>query len=662
MERISGVPAEHVLGRVAFDVFPFLRDTGEDDVFRRVLAGESVVNHERPYRVPETGRGGVYEGSYFPLRDASGAITGGMAIIRDVTDRKRTEAERAQLAREIAAREQAETAGGRFAFLADVSASLAVSLDYGTTLATVARLAVPALADWCVVYVVDRDGTLRDMGAAHVDPAKLDLVRRLQRSRASGNERPVARVVRTGKAELVPEVGEDRLARAIHVEDDRDVLRRLAPVSYMLVPIAVRGRTLGVIVFVSSESGRRFSPADLTFAEEVARRAGLAIENARLYEEAQELDRRKDELLAMLGHELRNPLGAIRTALQVVNHADTPRDEAARQRAIIDRQMGHVVRLVNDLLDVSRVMSGRIILERKRVDLNEVAQQCLLALRGDERAHEHELSLSVHADPVEVIGDPVRLEQLVFNLLDNALKYTPAGGRIEIAVRRDGGRGAIRVRDDGIGIDPEMLPHVFDLFMRGDASLARTRGGLGLGLTLVRKLVELHGGRVAVRSEGVNRGAEFVVDLPLAAEIAAPEPIGGVPGRRAVPPRRVLIIEDNPDARSALRALLEVWGHRVEVAEDGPRGFEAALAMRPDVVIVDIGLPGLDGYHVAQGLRAALGDGGAFLVALTGYGQPDDRRRALEAGFDVHLVKPVDPDVLAETLARVPGSASGVAR
>jgi CheY-like chemotaxis protein len=361
--------------------------------------------------------------------------------------------------------------------------------------------------------------------------------------------------------------------------------------------------------------------------------------------------------LAMLGHELRNPLGAIRTALQVVNHAGTTPDEAARQRGIIERQMRHLARLVDDLLDVSRVMSGKIELATRRVDLNELARQCLLALGRDVSAQEHDLSLSVHAAPLEVLGDPVRLEQVIVNLLGNALKYTPAGGRIEMRIAREAGKVVIRVRDTGVGIAPEALPHVFDLFMQADASPTRPRQGLGLGLTLVRKLVEMHGGEVAAHSAGVGRGSEFVVTLPLLADASASgAPLGDAASDPA-PRRRVLVIEDNADAREALGALLEVWGHQVETAADGPGGFELALVTRPEVVIVDIGLPGLDGYHVAHGLRASLG--GVFLIALTGYAQPDDRRRALEAGFDIHLVKPVDPEALAAALAQAPARPGG---
>jgi PAS domain S-box-containing protein len=654
MERISGVPAARVLGRVAFEVFPFLVETGEDEVFRRVLRGESVRDLERPFRVPESGREGFFEGCYYPVLAASGAITGGMAIIRDVTERKRAEAERAQLAHEVAAREAAEAARRRFAFLAEAGALLAASLDYTTTLASVAELAVPHLADWCLVHIVERDGRLREMASADVDPVKVALARQLYRGRGADDDaHAIFRVPRSGRPELVSD------ALGFTAVADGDLLRRLEPMSYMVVPMVARDHTLGTISFVSTVSGRRFGPADLELAQDLARRAGLAVDNARLYREVQERERSKDEFLATLGHELRNPLGAIRTASQVIDHPGTTPEEAVRQRAIVERQVAHLARLVDDLLDVARLMSGRIVLDRRPVDLNEVARQCLQAVRRDARAQEHELSLSVQAGSIAVSGDPVRLEQILFNLLDNAFKYTPAGGRVEIAVGRVGDEAVVRVRDTGIGMAPEMLPRVFDLFVQANASLARSPGGLGVGLTLVRQLVELHGGRVSAGSEGIGRGSEFLVVLPSLAPGAAatPEPVASVPSLPLVP-RRVLVIEDNPDARDSLRALLEVWGHEVEVAEDGPRGFELALASQPEVVVVDIGLPGLDGYHVAQGLRTALRERGVFLVALSGYGQPEDRRRALEAGFDVHLVKPVDPQTLSGILARAPAQSA----
>ncbi len=356
----------------------------------------------------------------------------------------------------------------------------------------------------------------------------------------------------------------------------------------------------------------------------------------------------KDEFLAMLGHELRNPIGAIRSAIEALERVGTEGQTAVRLRAIIDRQAAKLGRLVDDLLDVSRVTSGKIALHLEPVDVREVARRALDALRQAGRAERHDVRLD--GERVLVDGDPTRLEQIVSNVLENAVKYTPAGGRIRITVGREDSAAVLRVADTGVGIAPETLPHIFDVFAQGERPLDRTQGGLGLGLTLVRRLTELHGGTVAASSEGRGRGSEFVIRLPVASRVAESPRAQGEP--RSGRPLRVFVVEDNDDAREALRLLLELWGHRVEEAADGPRGVEAALAGTFDVALIDIGLPGLDGYRVARRLRDAPKGRALFLVALTGYGQPSDRRRALEAGFDAHLVKPVEAEQLADVLAR----------
>jgi signal transduction histidine kinase/ActR/RegA family two-component response regulator len=363
----------------------------------------------------------------------------------------------------------------------------------------------------------------------------------------------------------------------------------------------------------------------------------------------------KDEFLAMLGHELRNPIGAIRSAVKGLERLGTGGETAARLRAIVDRQAGNLGRLVDDLLDVSRVTSGKITLHVQPVDLREVARRALDALGQVGRADRHDVRLD--GEPVLVEGDPTRLEQIVSNILENAVKYTPPGGRIRVTVGREGSAAVLRVTDSGLGIAPETLPRIFDVFAQGERPLDRTEGGLGLGLTLVRRLTELHGGTVAASSEGRGRGSEFVIRLPVASGVAGlPSAPAELPSGR---PLRVFVVEDNADAREALRLLLELWGHRVEEAADGPRGVEAALAATFDVALIDIGLPGLDGYRVARRLREAPHGRELYLVALTGYGQPDDRRRALEAGFDAHLVKPVEVEQLAGVLARaVPDAAA----
>ncbi len=373
-------------------------------------------------------------------------------------------------------------------------------------------------------------------------------------------------------------------------------------------------------------------------------------------------DRRKDEFLAMLGHELRNPLAAIRNAHSVLDRLGTADEPAARQRQVIDRQTRHLARMVDDLLDISRVTLGKITLQTQVVDLQEVVERCLRELGTAAQAERHQLALEVTTEPVEVDGDPVRLEQIVSNLLHNAIKYTPPGGRITIAVGQTRGEAVIRVSDSGIGIPLEMLPRIFDLFTQVESSIPRSQGGLGLGLPLVRSLVELHGGRVSAASPGPGGGSELTVRLPLrlaADDVAHPsaqlQRLGrGVAAGQAVGQGlHILVIEDNQDGRESLRDLLEIWGYRVDLAADGPAGLERALAAPPDVALIDIGLPGFDGNEVARRIRATLNGHSPCLIAMTGYGQPEDRGRAMEAGFNTYLVKPVDPETLARLLAEV---------
>jgi len=371
-----------------------------------------------------------------------------------------------------------------------------------------------------------------------------------------------------------------------------------------------------------------------------------------------EADRRKDEFLAMLGHELRNPMAAIRNALWVLDEVGSDEPQEVRQREVIMRQTRHLVRMVDDLLDVSRVTLGKILLQRRPVDLRETAERCLAELGMETLARSNGLELALETRTAMVMGDPVRLEQVVCNLLQNAIKYTPQGGSLRVTVGTEGEEAVLRVRDTGVGLSREMLQTIFEPFAQVESSRQHSEGGLGLGLPLVRSLAEMHGGRVEALSDGPGRGSEFVVRLPLLAEDVQP-----VKFRKPAPARaatashpepaaglHVLVVEDNEDGRESLRELLEIWGHQVSVAGSGPEGVEMAFSIRPEVALVDIGLPGLDGNEVARRIRLVLGGDELSLIAMTGYGQPEDRRRALQAGFDCYLVKPVDPAVLSQLL------------
>ena len=372
-------------------------------------------------------------------------------------------------------------------------------------------------------------------------------------------------------------------------------------------------------------------------ARDVAERLRAEEERARMLREMQASNRAKDEFLAMLGHELRNPLGALTTALELLTQYGSDDPTCVRARQIAQRQGQHLGKLIDDLLDVGRVMTGKIVVQPRPLDLGEATAAHLATLRAAGGLDRHTVSLEIGRAPVS--ADPVRLEQVIANLVGNALRYTPAGGHIRVVVGREGEHAVLRVEDDGVGIAPELLPQIFDLFVQSERRNERAQGGLGIGLTLVRRLVELQGGSVEATSEGLGRGSLFHVRLPLfRGELAPPEP---EPAEHTQKRRRVLIVEDNDDAREMLRMLLEREGHEVHEAADGQAGVEQAVRSRPDVALVDLGLPVLDGYGAARAIRAQLGDE-VLLVALTGYGSSEDRRRAMHAGFDRHLRKPLD--------------------
>jgi signal transduction histidine kinase len=358
--------------------------------------------------------------------------------------------------------------------------------------------------------------------------------------------------------------------------------------------------------------------------------------------------RDRDAFLATLGHELRNPLGAIRNALEILDRVRSPSDSELKERVILRRQSHHLAHLVDDLLDVARVTSGKIVLRRESINLGDVVLRGVEAVELGVRSG-HDVRVDVTGEALHVDGDPVRLEQVVSNLLTNALKYTPEGGLIEITFQREGAQAVLEVRDQGVGLSADMIPRVFDLFSQAERTLDRSQGGLGIGLTLVRRLVELQGGTIDVTSEGVGRGSCFRVRIPLASapQLArrAPTPVVDHGGQRF---HRVLLVEDNDDIRETLGMLLTHSGFEVSLASDGPSGVAEAERAPPDAALVDIGLPGFDGYEVARRLRSTMPK--LMLVALTGYGQPDDRRRSREAGFDAHLTKPVDIDVLTSML------------
>ncbi len=443
--------------------------------------------------------------------------------------------------------------------------------------------------------------------------------------------------------------GVQPLTVASHADDDlpMDSSEGAVRSSALSAPLVGHGeQRIGVIELTSKEAGG-FTPDDAAVLTQLAQIAARAIENARLYEELRANDKRKDEFLAMLAHELRNPLSAIRNAVALGSDTDDATDVAWAME-VIQRQIRQLSRMIDDLLDVSRITQGMIQLRKETLDVANVFRRATDTVSGLIGERGHDLRVDAAEGQFFVEADPVRLEQAIVNLLTNAAKYTDKGGQISLSAVRDGEHVAISVRDNGSGIPPDKLPQMFELFAQGNRTLARTEGGLGIGLTVVRSLVELHGGTIHATSGGPGQGSEFTVRLPAARIAGSEKDAAPVVGEASAAAQKVqvLVVDDNEDSARAVARILTRQGYDVQVAYDGPAAVEAALAQGPKFVFLDIGLPGMNGYEVAMRLRREETLKDAMLVAVSGYGEESDRRRSREAGFDQHLVKPVDPNVL----------------
>lgn len=592
---------------------------------------------------------------------------------------RRQAQEHVALARAQAARAAAEEATRRSAFLADATTALSRSLDHQAIARTLAARSVPFLADLCaVVLAAEGLPACWRTELAWIDPADGSSLRATSLS-GSAELGPLAEPIRRVTAgadwevlRIEPPRTPDPTSTIEPVEPasfDIPAIEEacivpgtgIAPHTILVVPLNTHDPAPGVLALAIQGDRRPYEPEQIGLARDLAGRAAIALDNARLYRNVQENNRRKNEFLAMLAHELRNPLAPIRNAVEILRMLDIPDQNLHWANDIINRQVEQLVRLVDDLLDISRITGGKIQLRMETIDVALAVTRAVETSRPLIDARRHTLSISLPSNPLIVSADLVRLSQVLSNLLNNAAKYTEEGGQIELEVRRDGPDVVFLVRDNGIGITGDMVPSIFDLFTQVDRTIDRSQGGLGVGLTLVRQLVEMHGGSVNVHSEGPNRGSEFVVRLPILNGAAKPEhptEPGSSPDGPATP-RRILIIEDYPAVAESLRRMLHLGGHEVKVARDGDEALQTLVVEETDVVLLDIGLPGMDGYDVARSIRRRPRGDSIVLVALTGHGQEEDRRRSREAGFDHHLTKPVEPAALFSLLTRLPPREAG---
>ena len=569
-------------------------------------------------------------------------------------------------------RAEAEEADRRSKFLAEASTLLASSLDYETTLAKVAQLVVPGLADWCAVDMSGEGGAIVRLAVAHADPAKVQWAEELASRYPVAPDSPhgVPNVLRTGKSELYPNIPDEMLVAGAIDDEHLQLMREIGFTSAMVVPLSVQGKVLGAITFVTSESGRHYGHSDLAFAEDLARRAAAAIENARLYRAAQEArrlaedsNRLKDEFLATVSHELRTPLTAVLgwTHLLRTGHLD----EQASTRALetIERNARSQNQLIEDLLDVSRIITGKLRLDVRPVDPASFIDSAIEAVRPAAEAKAIRLQKVMDTGVSAISGDPDRLQQVVWNLLSNAIKFTPKGGRVQVRLERVNSHIEIAVTDTGGGIMPEFLPYVFDRFRQADGTYTRQHGGLGLGLSIVRHLVELHGGTVEASSNGEGQGATFTVKLPLMPVYQGDRKAERVhPAARDASPTiecpdnldglKVLVLDDEADTLELIKLSLQQCGAEVTTAQSVAGALTLMRGALPDVIVSDIGMPGEDGFEFIRRVRQLPPELGGNIpaVALTAYARAEDRLRVLRSGYQMHVAKPVE---LAELVAIV---------
>lgn len=616
-----------------------------DDAERSLRAWATAVERGSDYTVQFRLRraDGQYRwhlGRAEPMRDGAGRVTRWFGTATDIHDQKQAEE--------------------RLGFLAEAGEILTVSLEYESTLERFARLAVEALADYCLIDVVGEGGSIERLAIAHRDPERESLVAELRRyppdpAKAEG----VAKVVRSGETDVVLRVTDEHLRAIARDREHHELLRRLSPSSFLIVPLAARGRIIGALTCGLTDAGRAYTRDDVAFAEELARRAALAFDNARLYRDAQEANRAKDEFLAMLSHELRTPLTPIIGWSHMIRSGRLGEADAEQGMQVIEKNSQALSRLINDLLDMSSILSGKMRIEREPVDLSSVIGEAVETIRPQAEARRVSVSFAAPQTPLTVSGDRTRLVQVFWNLLHNAVKFSRAGGRVGVECRATGEDVRVVVSDDGQGIPEDFLQHVFERFRQADGSTTRAHGGLGIGLALVKSFVEAHAGSVRAESDGAGRGSRFIVTLPLAERARARDETEIHAG--AEPPCgengcRVLVVEDASDTLDLLCVVFDEHGYRTMACSNAEEALRVAESESFDLVVSDIGLPNVDGYELIRRLRRLPEFRSVPAIALTGYAAAKDADEALAAGFDAHVPKPVDPLALLAEIERLMSS------
>lgn len=633
-----------------------------DDMPRVVEQWMHAVATGEPYEV-EFRLLRAADGSYrsnlgraLAVRDAEGRVVKWFGTNTDITERKAVEEQRdraLQSERELRAKEVA--ANRRSTFLAEASAILGASLDYETTLRNVVELAVPKLADWCSVEILQDDGSIHLLAVSHVDPAKLDLADEMRREYPFPPDarHGVPNVIRTGRAELYEAITDEMLSSAAVDARHLELQRVLGFRSALIVPLTVQNRTFGAMTMNTSAVERAFTAEDLSFAEDLASRVALSVENARLFHEAKRASQAKDHFLAVLSHELRTPLTPVLMVASAIAADPTISPELREDIAVIRRNVELEARLIDDLLDLTRISNGKLQIQSRCVDANELVAQAARIVGSDAASEQPSMRLQLAAERSQVRGDPARLQQIFWNLLRNAVKFTPADGEVRVVTSNptpDFWR--IEVIDTGKGISAGALPTIFNAFEQGGTDVSQRFGGLGLGLAISRALAELHGGRLTAESAGAGLGATFtfelnVLDMDAVTSDHRPEVAAPCAGRSL----RILLVEDHETTGNLIERLLTRRGHFPVLARNMADALALANAREFDIVVSDLGLPDGTGFDLMRELQARHGLTG---IALSGYGTEADVALALDAGFIRHLTKPIDVEQLEAALRDTP--------
>ena len=637
-EKLYGYLAEEVVGKPISVLIPSDHTDDFPAIIERLRKG-TPIEHFETVRVAKKGRRIDVSLSVSPILNADRRLIGASKIARDITERKQAENAVRESEERLTAELQATIR------LHALSSRLLSADNLTPALEDVLENAIQTCgADFGTVQLLNaQSGVLEIVVQRGCQEDFLSQIRTMQMNAGTA-------------CALAMQRGERIMIEDVEVDTGYEPLRQFAAsAGYRAVqsmPLKTHDGAIVGILSIHFQRPHRISERDQRLLDLYARHAADLIERLRYEQALRDADRRKDEFLATLAHELRNPLAPLRNGLQVLRLAGADKEIADQAMAMMERQLGQMVHLIDDLLDLSRISRGKIELRQERIQLSKAIQQAVETSQPAIEQAGHDLTIEVASGPVYVDADVTRLAQVFSNLLNNAAKYTEQGGRIRLSMRRQGAEAVVSVQDNGMGIPANMLPKVFDIFTQVDRNLERSQGGLGIGLSIVKRLVEMHGGSVEAKSDGHGRGSEFIVRLPVV--LSGIQPQGDqVEVVRSSSRRRVLVVDDNQDAAVSLAMMLELLGNETKTAHDGLAALNAAAIYQPDLILLDLGMPKMNGYDTARHIRKQPWGKNVVLVALTGWGQDEDRRKSQEVGFDMHMTKPIEPASLEKLLANL---------